>query len=224
MRLLRGLQIRDLQITHLERLGGITAQILAYPLRKLWLRRCDSYHISLRAALRYPRYIDVGRNVVIEEYSLLSAWSRTPEGGITIGDDSHVFLWAQLQAQGGYICIGRNSTVNTMCLLTGAGGLTIGNGVRIGAQTCIVTSSHDFQDVDTPIYLQGGSSQGVVIEDDVWIGAGVRVLDGVCIGHGAVIGAGAVVTRAIPSYSIAVGVPARVIRKRGASPLDSSGE
>jgi acetyltransferase-like isoleucine patch superfamily enzyme len=206
--------LRDLQITHLEALGSAAAQMLAYPLRKLWLRRCDSFRLSLRAEFRYPRYIDIGHHVVIEEHCLLSAWSRTRDGGITVGDSSHIFCWAQLQAQGGHIRIGCNCTVNTMCLLTGDGGLNIGDGVHIGAQTCIITSSHSFQNTDIPIYLQGGTSQGVTIQDDVWIGAGVQILDGVHIGCGTVIGAGAVVTESIPPYSIAVGVPARVVKNR----------
>mgnify|MGYP001323331499 CR=1 FL=1 len=58
------------------------------------------------------------------------------------------------------------------------------------------------------------ASDGIVIENDVWLGTGVRVLDGVTIGEGAVVGAGSVVTKSIPSYAIAVGVPAKVIKYR----------
>ncbi len=59
------------------------------------------------------------------------------------------------------------------------------------------------------------SAGDIVIEDDVWIGSGARVMDGVTIGRGAIIGAGAVVTKDVPPYSIALGVPARVVGRRG---------
>ena len=62
---------------------------------------------------------------------------------------------------------------------------------------------------------QAESRLGIVIEDDVWVGAGVRVMDGVRIGRGSVIGAGAVVTKSIPPNSVAVGMPARVVGQRG---------
>ncbi len=71
-------------------------------------------------------------------------------------------------------------------------------------------------DLTQPIRLQPIQSRGdIVVEDDVWLGVGVKVLDGVTIGRGAVIGAGAVVTKDIPPLAIAAGVPARVLRRRG---------
>ena len=71
-----------------------------------------------------------------------------------------------------------------------------------------------FSDPEMLIHEQGMIGLGIKIEDDVWIGAGAIILDGVTIGRGSVIGAGAVVTKNIPPYSVAVGVPARVIKKR----------
>ena len=87
--------------------------------------------------------------------------------------------------------------------------------MRIGAHVVIIPYNHLFEDPSVQIFKQGSSQQGVFIEDDVWIGAHVTVTDGVRIGKGSVIGAGAVVTRDIPPYSVAVGVPARVIKSRG---------
>jgi acetyltransferase-like isoleucine patch superfamily enzyme len=95
------------------------------------------------------------------------------------------------------------------------GGVTIGNHTRIACHTVIVASNHNFDDVTKNIHEQGVNAKGVVIGNDVWIGAGVRILDGVHIGDHVVIGAGSVVTKDIPENAIAVGVPARVIRKRG---------
>ncbi len=80
--------------------------------------------------------------------------------------------------------------------------------------------NHNFADTSQKIIDQGVTCKGIVIEDDCWLGFGVKVLDGVTIGKGSVIGAGAIVTKDIPPFSIAVGVPARVIKSR--NPTDPS--
>ncbi|NJM72477.1 MAG: acyltransferase [Scytonema sp. RU_4_4] len=85
----------------------------------------------------------------------------------------------------------------------------------IASHTGIYANNHNFADLTRPMKSQGVTSKGIVIENDCWLGTGVKVLDGVRIGCGSVIGAGAVVTKDIPPYSIAVGVPARVIAQRG---------
>ena len=95
-----------------------------------------------------------------------------------------------------------------------AGEITIGNGVRIAPQVLVFAGDHAFDNVDIPIYKQGVVAAPITIEDDVWISGKVMITKGVCIGHGSVIGAGAVVTKDIPPWSVAVGVPARVIKTR----------
>lgn len=76
--------------------------------------------------------------------------------------------------------------------------------------------------MELPIREQGVTREGIIIEDDCWLGSGVKVLDGVTIGKGCVIGANSVVTKDIPPYSVAVGAPARVIKKRGEKELSKS--
>lgn len=157
-------------------------------------------------------------DVLVDSSCTISASVRfdlTGGGQIIVRRATSIGDFAYLLACGGTIDIGAHCTIQLFCVLYGHGGLTIGNFVRIATQTVIVPSNHNFDRLDIPISQQGYTAKGVTIEDDVWIGAGCKILDGVTIGQGSVIGAGSVVNRSIPPYSVAVGVPARVIRKRG---------
>ncbi|MCI5065273.1 acyltransferase [bacterium] len=111
--------------------------------------------------------------------------------------------------------IGERCSLNLGVLLDGTGGIQLGHGVRIAPYVCLNTADHGFQDPNTLIADQGFEVAPIVVEDDVWIGSGVQITKGVRIGKGSVIGSGAVVTKDIPPYSIAVGVPCRVVGRRG---------
>ena len=136
-------------------------------------------------------------------------------GSISIGKFSVVQDYAMILSYGGKIQIGDFCTINPFCILYGHGGLRIGNGVRIAASTIIVPANHKFDDLDKFIFQQDETKLGIVIEDDVWIGAGSKILDGVHIGQGSVIGAGSVVTKNIENFTVAAGNPAKTIRKGG---------
>ena len=114
----------------------------------------------------------------------------------------------------GNLRIGKNSMWNEGCWINARGGIEIGSNVMIGPHCIIQSQNHVFEDVTKPISLQGYVRMPVTIEDDCWIGAQVIILPGVHIGRGSVVGAGSVVTKNIPPYSVAVGNPARVIRSR----------
>lgn len=91
----------------------------------------------------------------------------------------------------------------------------IGKNVMMGPDVCIYASNHAFDRTDIPMNRQGYTPEKpVVIEDDVWIGARVIILPGVHIGTGAVIGAGAVVTKDVPDYAVVGGNPARILKMR----------
>ncbi|MBL7053954.1 acyltransferase [Patescibacteria group bacterium] len=109
--------------------------------------------------------------------------------------------------------IGEKCSLNEGVIIDGTGEVKIGKGVRIAARTMINTADHK-TDSDKLIAEQGFIIGKVIIEDDVWIGGHVIINKGVKIGKGSIIGAGAVVTKNIPPYSIAVGVPCKVIKKR----------
>ncbi len=112
------------------------------------------------------------------------------------------------------IFVGDHVGISEYSILDGDGGIAIGHFTRIASHVSIIAFSHIYADPSIPIKLQGKTSKGISIGKDVWIGTGAKILDGVTIGDGSIIGAGSVVTEDIPPYSVAVGTPARVIKKR----------
>lgn len=123
---------------------------------------------------------------------------------------------------GRLIEIGDNSGIGVHCHVPGD--ICIGNDVMMGPEVLILgqNQNHRFSDLTVPMRLQGQiASPPVVVEDDVWIGARVIILPGIRIGKGAILGAGAIITRDVPPYAICVGNPGRVVRFRNV-PEDSS--
>ena len=109
--------------------------------------------------------------------------------------------------------IGDNSGVGINCEIYGP--VTIGENVMMGPEVVIYTAGHKHDRTDIPMEQQGDDGvKPVEIGNDVWIGRRVIILPGVKIGNGCIIGAGAVVTKDIPDYSVAVGVPAQVVKNR----------
>ena len=119
----------------------------------------------------------------------------------------HNALFSPKVSLGDYSGIGVNAKIYGTCV--------IGNYVMMGEDCTIITRNHKFDRTDIPMMEQGFEEEKPVhIVNDVWIGDRVTIMPGVHIGDGCVIGAGAVVTRDIPPYSIAAGVPAKVLRSR----------
>ncbi len=114
---------------------------------------------------------------------------------------------------GPQVKIGDRSGIGINCELYGP--VTIGKDVMMGPEVVIYTSGHRHDRTDVPMICQGSTEpEPVSIGDDCWIGRRVMIMPGVTIGKGCVIGAGAVVTKDVPDYSIAGGVPAKVIKNR----------
>jgi acetyltransferase-like isoleucine patch superfamily enzyme len=140
---------------------------------------------------------------------------RTPGEFIEIGDRCEIHHGALLATHGGSIRLGERCSVNAYSILYGHGGLEIGRFVRIAPHCIVVPMNHEFADTSRPIMEQGLRCEGIVIEDDVWIGAHSVVLDGCTVGRGAVIAAGSIVTRDVPRNAVVAGSPARVVKHRG---------
>jgi acetyltransferase-like isoleucine patch superfamily enzyme len=154
--------------------------------------------------------IVVGSGVEIDNNAYVDAIS----GKLIVGDYTHFLPFSMIMTYGGIIEFGRYCTVNPFTVIYGHGNLKIGDAVRIAAHTLIIPANHVFEDREKPIWKQGIRKEGIVIEDDVWIGAGCLILDGIKIGKGAVIAAGTVVNKDVDPYTILGGAKARIIGQR----------
>ncbi|OCP04401.1 MULTISPECIES: acyltransferase [unclassified Ensifer] len=160
--------------------------------------------------LRYRNRVTIGQRCRI-----LGAIIDPGKGRIAIGKRAEIKQGAIIQAIDGSVTIGDHFSLNPYSILYGSGGLTIGDWVRIAAHVVVIPANHGFDNPDVPIKMQPETRLGVVIEDDVWIGAGAIVLDGAHISRGCVIGAGSVVRGRTDPLGIYVGSPARKVAVRG---------
>ena len=164
------------------------------------------HHLTLRA----PGRISIGNNVVIDDYAFLSVRALEDER-IEIGDSVQIGRSAQLKTRAGSIFIGDHTNIGAECRIDSTTEVHIGHHCIFASRCYVGGVSHQFERTDIPIVQQPLATKGGVhIGNDVWLGAHVIVLDGVTIDTGAIVGAGAVVTKDIPPYAIATGVPAQV--------------
>ena len=159
--------------------------------------------------LHFGRHIFIGDRVAI--YKAKSGSS------VSIGNYTHINQDTIIETgEGGYLTIGSNTHIQPRCQLSAyKGPIEIGSTVQIAPNCAFYSYDHGILPSEPIVRQPLRTKGGIVVEDDAWLGYGVIVLDGVRIGKGAVIGAGAVVTRSIPDAGIAAGVPARLIGRRG---------
>jgi acetyltransferase-like isoleucine patch superfamily enzyme len=165
--------------------------------------------------LRFADNIRLGHGVYLDTASYLHACPN----GIDIGHRSivmhgavlHVYNFRELPDAG--ISIGEQCLIGEYSVLRGQGGIQMGNRVYTSPNSQIIAVNHVFDDPEVPFIEQGITAEGIVIEDDVWIGSGAVVTDGVHVGKGAVIAAGAVVVDDVPKHTVVGGVPAKVLRE-----------
>ena len=136
-------------------------------------------------------------------------------GSVRIGPHCDLRQGAMILCFGGHVSLGRKVSLNPYSIIYGHGGVNIGNDVRIAAHVVIVAFNHGFADRDTPIKKQANTTKGICIGNDVWIGAGAKILDGTRIADGCVIGANAVLSGNTVPFGIYVGVPAKLVKIRG---------
>ena len=161
-----------------------------------------------------PGRLTLGDRVFIGEGSFFDVGESA--GTITIGDDSHISRLVTIRTQLGKVEIGQQVNIGAGSFIYGYGDITVGDYCLIANGVEIIGGDHGMDDLSRPMRFQGRSPRPISIGEDVWIGTRAVILGGVSVGKGAVIGAGAVVTADIPPRAVAAGVPARVLRIRGA--------
>lgn len=163
--------------------------------------------------LRHPRKIRLGDGVVVDDLVVLDA-KGTANRGIDVGRGVFLGRGTILSCKDGDIVIGDHGNFGFHCEVFSGSSVTVGRHGLFAAQTYLVGGGHAFEDPSRAVVDQPRSSHGIVLGDNVWLGTGAKVLDGVRIGHDVVVGANAVVNGDLPDGAIAAGVPARVLRSR----------
>jgi acetyltransferase-like isoleucine patch superfamily enzyme len=192
--------------------GGIALRGIFY---RLILKMDGWAAIENGVRLRFAQNIRLGHGAYLDQGAYLHACPNGIEIGphtlVMHGSVLHVYNFRDLPNAG--IRIGRDSLVGEYSVIRGQGGVEIGDRVYTSPFTQIIAVNHVFADPARPFVEQGITAEGIVIEDDVWIGSGAVITDGVRVGRGAVVAAGAVVTRDVPPHTVVGGVPARVIKE-----------
>lgn len=191
-----------------RRLLGLSLSFRLERLRQNW-RRFWLGQLGVRLA----RNVRIHRGV---DCRLGMAQGR--RGQISLAEGCQLEVGAVLHGYGGAIHLEPHVFLGPYVTIYGHGGVHIGEHTLIAMHSRIVSSNHTVPAPGVPIRSQPNQPLPTRIGRDVWMGAGVTILGGVTVGDGCVIGAGAVVARDIPANSYAVGVPARVVKLRGAPP------
>lgn len=181
--------------------------------------------IENNVRLRFASNIQLHHGVYLDQGSYLHACPS----GIEIGSRSivmhgailHVYNFRSLPHAG--IKIGQDCLIGEYSVIRGQGGVQIGDRVYTSPFTQIIAVNHVFDDLTRPFIEQGITALGIVIEDDVWIGAGAVITDGVRVGKGAVVAAGAVVTKDVAPHTVVAGVPARLIKEITSQDINKPG-
>ncbi len=177
-----------------------------------WFFWRDATDLEKRAQLAHQAAIVAAGKATFGERCFVSPLAGFVPDQVSLGDASYIAGYAYVT---GEITMGAHCTINPYTVVRGT--VKMGDGVRIGAHASVLGFNHNSDDPTRPIWQQGVSAKGIVIGDDVWIGSGAIVLDGLTVGSHCIIAAGAVVTKDVPDYAIVAGNPAKLLRDRRTS-------
>jgi len=165
--------------------------------------------------IRHPKKITIGDNTVIDDNVVLDAKGEKNEG-IQIGENVYIGRNTILSCKEGSIYLEDFCNISANCMLLSETEVRLGKFCFLAGQCYLVAGgNHSFKDISIPIMFQPSYSKGgITVGEDVWLGAGVIVLDGANVGKGTVVGAGAAVTESLPEYSVAFGSPAKKVKNR----------
>lgn len=175
------------------------------------LRSCGrKIAIGRSVLIRRPRQIGIGKNVLLDDFSVLDV--RGDEGSIEIGDFVSLGRGSQIVSKDAEVIIGNGVNIGSNSRIASQSKILIEESVLISAYCYIGPGNHQFGDSDAPLIEQEMEiKDGVKIGKNAWIGARATILDGVVIGEGAIVGAHSLVRENVPAYTIVAGTPAKVL-------------
>jgi uncharacterized protein (TIRG00374 family) len=193
---------------------GILLRSIFYP--KILGKVGRGVAFGANIAIRHPGKIRIGDNVVIDDNCVLDAKGQS-NTGITIGNGVFIGRGTILTCHNGDIILEDNVNIGFNCVISSLSKIIIKKNHLMAAFCYLVGGDHDSDRTDIPVLFQGRRSQGITIEENVWLGAAVSVLDGTTVGRDSIIGAHAVVNKNVPEFAIAAGVPAKFLwdRRKG---------
>ena len=194
---------------------GLVLRRFAYPLMLGSSGRNVTFGQGV--VVRHPHKVHLGDDVVVDDLVLLDA-KGTTNTGIRIGNGVFLGRGTILSCKDGDITLGDHVNIGFHSEIFSGSQVTVGRHGLFAAYTYLVGGGHEFEQAGVPVIEQERRSKGITLGENVWLGAGAKVMDGVRIADHVVVGAGAVVTEDLPAGAVAVGVPARVVRTREAAP------
>lgn len=194
---------------------GLVLRRFAYP----WLLGSCGRNATFGhgVVLRHPSKIHLGDDVTVDDLVVLDAKGQSNKG-ITVGNGVFLGRATILSCKDGDIVLGDDVNIGFHSEIFSGSRVEVGRYGLFAAYTYLVGGGHEFEQPGIPVIRQPRTSRGIRLGENVWLGTGAKVMDGVRLGRDVVIGAGAVVTEDVPDGAIAVGIPARVVRRRNEAP------
>lgn len=168
--------------------------------------------IKFKKKFYHGKTLQIGTNVNI---NCLSRKGIDIGENVTIKDNTIIECTGVFNELGETLVIGNNVGISQGCFIQVRGKVIIGNDVIMGPGVMIFSENHNFENSNILIRNQGTNRKGILIKDNVWIGANSKILDGVTLEENSVVAAGSVVTKSFPPNSIIAGIPAKKIKNIG---------
>lgn len=171
----------------------------------------SNVYISPKSKIRGYKQLEIDNNVLIDD--LVKVDIEGNDSLFKLNDNTSINRGSSIYIKNSKFILEDKSFINEFCTVYALANIKIGKNVMIGPKCNIIAANHNYQDTDKDMIEQGYTAKGIAIEENVWLGANVTILDGVHIKSGSIIAAGSVVTKDIPKNSIYGGVPAKFIKE-----------
>ena len=186
---------------------------------RFFMKKCTGLLlVGKKTQITHAKHIRCGNRVKFEDYAEIHGLCSE---GLNFGDNVTIGRNVMISPSSYYgrdlgigLEMGDNSSIGPHGYIGCSGKIKIGSNVMFGPKCSLFAENHLFSDTTSTIKSQGVSNKGINVEDDCWIGSNVIILDGVTIGKGSVIGAGTIITKDIPAYSVVIDKREKIVKSR----------